>query len=77
MSPKDKREKKIFASLHCIYYAECLNESARYKKKMDCHKCEKIEIVFNNYRKEIPGNFISNNAEEYPLRIDHNKTKIR
>ena len=76
ITTKEKREKRFFASKHCIHYDQCLNEAAKNGKTMYCYKCEKIEIVHNNYQKGVDKTSISNNIEEYPLRIDYNKIRI-
>ena len=69
-----RREHRAFAALHCVHYSACLNKAAKQNGRLQCHQCEKLKFVSDNYQKEIGLHSINHyNEGEQIILIDYDR----
>jgi len=55
---RDARDARVFASTNCIHYRECRDEAAFANRQMQCHKCDRMQIERDAYRREVSAHSI-------------------
>lgn len=68
---ENRREKRAFAAMHCVYYAECLDRVAKRNGQLECHKCDRMKFERDHYLKEVGAHMINHcDPGSCAIRID-------
>ncbi|MBW2642801.1 MAG: hypothetical protein JRC89_05375 [Deltaproteobacteria bacterium] len=78
-SLKEKRKAcgcRAFASLNCVHYPECLDQASKKNIRMQCHKCDRMKVERDNYRKEVGAHSINNHDPGgHTIRVDYSNER--
>lgn len=68
---RDPQRARIFASVNCAHYRECRDQAAFANKRMQCHKCDRMEIDPDICNKERGAHMLNHyDPGAHPARID-------